>query len=156
MLEIHVPGFAELKLQHAVFDYNGTLAVDGLLIKDVAVQLNSLSKQLQIHIITGDTFATVKKEVAGINCQLTILPPENQAQAKVNYLRQLNSQEVVAFGNGRNDQLMLKEAAVGIAILGDEGAAAETMMAADIVVSNIFTAVNLIQYPRRLVASLRF
>lgn len=156
MLEIHIPGFGDLKLQHAVFDYNGTLAVDGLLKKAIISELNNLAKQLKIHIITGDTFATVKEEVANINCQLTILSAENQAQAKVNYLAQLNPEAVIAIGNGRNDQLMLKQAKVGIVILGDEGAAVESLVAADLVVSDISKAINLLLHPRRLVASLRY
>lgn len=155
MLEFTIPGFAILKLEHALIDFNGTLAIDGLLIKGIASQLTELAKHLQLHVITGDSFGTAQNELAGLPCQLTILPSENQAIAKANYLRQLNPKQTVAIGNGRNDQQMLREATVGIAVLGDEGAASEAMTAADIVTPDIFGALNLLLHPSRLIATLR-
>lgn len=72
MLEIIIPGFADLNLRYALIDYNGTLAVDGKLIDGIAEPLNALSEHLEIHIITGDGFGTAKAELIGINCILTI------------------------------------------------------------------------------------
>lgn len=155
MLEISIPGFRELKLMHAVFDYNGTLAVEGKLIMGIASQLTLLSSQLNIHIITGDTYGSASNELAGLNCQLTVLPSQQQANAKVEYVRQLDPQITVTIGNGRNDQKMLKKAILGIAVIGMEGASTEALMAADIVVPNIFNAIELLQEPRRLIATLR-
>jgi len=31
MLDVDIPGFARLQLKHLVLDFNGTLAVDGIL-----------------------------------------------------------------------------------------------------------------------------
>ncbi len=155
MLEINIPGFENLQISHLILDYNGTLALDGSLITGVMPLLNELAKKVQIHILTGDTFGTVKHELAGINGKLTILPPQDQAVGKQNYLRGLHSKETVAIGNGQNDEYMLKEASLGIAILGKEGTAIATILAADIVVSDIFTALHLLQYPKRLLATLR-
>ena len=50
---------------------------------------------------------------------------------------------------------MLAAAAIGIAVLGDEGLAVATLLKADIVAANIFDALNLLEYPTRLVATLR-
>ena len=36
MIEIDIPGYKTLHLEHLVLDYNGTLAVDGVLIDGVA------------------------------------------------------------------------------------------------------------------------
>lgn len=157
MLHIDIPGFGNLEISHLLLDYNGTLAVEGHLIKRVASELMTMIEefQLQIHIITGDTFGTAKEELADLDCHLTILPSVNQAAAKVNYLHQLQSEKVIAIGNGKNDKQMLKEAAIGIAIVGEEGAASETVMAADIVVSNILHAFELLKNPQRLIATLR-
>lgn len=66
-----------------------------------------------------------------------------------------SSDTVVAIGNGRNDRLMLEQAAIGIAVLGQEGTAVEALMAADVIVADIFTALDLLQIPLRLVATLR-
>jgi len=62
---------------------------------------------------------------------------------------------VVAIGNGANDAAMLQEAALGIAVLGPEGLAAEALLAADVVVASIEDALDLLLRPHRLVATLR-
>lgn len=155
MLQINIPGFSALKLNYALIDYNGTLAIDGKLLEDITPTLNALSKHLEVHIITGDSFGTAKTELAGIKCTLTILPSENQAIAKQKYLQQLNPNETVAIGNGRNDSYILKESALGIVILSHEGAAIDSIMSANLMVPSIFQALDLLHHPRRLIATLR-
>jgi len=58
-------------------------------------------------------------------------------------------------GNGRNDRLMLQEAALGIAVIQTDGAAKEAVLAADVVVTGILDALALLLYPLRLTATLR-
>ncbi len=60
----------------------------------------------------------------------------------------------MAIGNGNNDQLILKEAALGIAVMGDEGMSVSTLESADIVVKNISHALDLFLKPKRLIATL--
>ncbi|MDO9349185.1 MAG: HAD hydrolase family protein, partial [Anaerolineales bacterium] len=62
---------------------------------------------------------------------------------------------VVAIGQGANDAEMLKAAALGICVMSAEGAAVETLTAADLVTADIFTALELLYKPLRIVASLR-
>jgi soluble P-type ATPase len=62
---------------------------------------------------------------------------------------------VVAIGNGANDAAMLSTAALGIAVLGPEGTARESIEAADVVVTSIEIGLDLLLNPRRLVATLR-
>jgi soluble P-type ATPase len=50
---------------------------------------------------------------------------------------------------------MLQAAALGIAVLGPEGLAAEAWQAADVVMASIHDALDLLLHPRRLVATLR-
>jgi soluble P-type ATPase len=50
---------------------------------------------------------------------------------------------------------MLKEAALGICVMSQEAAAVETLLAADLVVPDIFAALDLLEKPLRIVASLR-
>lgn len=155
MIEITVPGFKRLQLNHLVLDYNGTLARDGKLLEGVRERLNALSSQVQIHVLTADTFGNVKSELSEISCRLFILPPGNQEIGKLEYVQQLNPATTVCIGNGRNDRLMLKEAALGIAVMLEEGAAVETVMAADVVSRHISDALDLLTHPGRLVATLR-
>ena len=58
-------------------------------------------------------------------------------------------------GNGRNDRLMLQTAALGVAVCQAEGAAVPTMLAADVMGSDIQDALDLLIHPLRLVATLR-
>ena len=61
----------------------------------------------------------------------------------------------MAIGNGANDELMLVEAAVGIAVLEEEGLACEVIVAADVLVRDAAAALDLLINPIRLVATLR-
>lgn len=70
-------------------------------------------------------------------------------------MNSLDLEKTVAMGNGNNDQLILKEAALGIAILGDEGISVTALKQADIMVKNISDALDLLLKPKRLMATLR-
>ena len=155
MIEIEIPGFRVLRLSRLALDYNGTLAVNGNLITGVRPRFSQLAGSLSVHVITADTFGKAASALDGIDCQLVILPPGNQAAAKANFIRQLGEQATIAVGNGRNDRLMLEQAALGIAVLGEEGTAAAAILAADLVVQDVFSALDLFRNPRRLVATLR-
>ncbi len=155
MIEVTIPGYKKLQLKHLVLDYNGTLAVDGELLPGVKDALRGLAKELQIHILTADTFGKVRSRVEDVPCELSILPLENQDTGKLDYVKGLGAQHTVCIGNGRNDRLMLKEAALGIAVILEEGAALETLVSADIVCTNILSALELLTHPLRLTATLR-
>lgn len=155
MLEVTIPGYRTLILSFLVLDYNGTIACDGQLIPGVRERLEELSKSVSIHILTADTFGSVQKEMTGIPCEVVVIGRENQTQAKVEYARQLGLQKTVSVGNGRNDALMLKEAALGIAVIQEEGGAVETLLSADIAIRSILDALDLLLHPLRLTATLR-
>ena len=78
-----------------------------------------------------------------------------EQEQKAALINQLGSEHVVAIGNGANDTDMLKAAAIGIAVLGPEGLCAETLLAADVVVTSITDALDLLLVPKRLIATLR-
>ncbi len=156
MFEIEIPGHEQpLRLSHLVLDYNGTIACDGLLISGVRDRLESLSSSLEIHILTADTFGTVREALSGIPCRFSIIPREDQAQAKLSYVERLGLDRSVCIGNGRNDRLMLERAALGAAVMQTEGVAIEAVLAADVVVVDILDALDLLLHPLRLTATLR-
>ena len=156
MIRLNVPGYNELSLRHVVLDYNGTLARDGRLLDGVSNSLSKVGECLELHVVTADTFGLVKSGMKGIRCRLSVLTQESQAEAKRQYVRNLCSSQTVAIGNGRNDQLMIKEAALGIVVLEREGAAIGTILAADIVCGSALDALELLLNPKRLVATLRY
>lgn len=155
MLSIQIPGFGSLTLEHLVLDYNGTLAVDGVLIPGVAEALNALSDQLIVHVITADTFGLAAKGLRAVNCKLTVLDKGRQDQAKADFVNRLGADRTVSIGNGRNDALMLSAASLGIAVILGEGASAVSLHAADIVCTDIVRALELLMHPLRLTATLR-
>ncbi|HOV87038.1 MAG TPA: ATPase P [Syntrophobacteraceae bacterium] len=156
MLEIHIPGDDRpMNLSHLVLDYNGTVACDGRLISGVRERLETLSAGLEIHILTADTFGSVHEALAGIPCRLSIIPRQEQAQAKLRYVERLGPNSCVCVGNGRNDERMLREAVLGIAVVQTEGAAVTAVLAADVVTSGILDALDLLLHPLRLMATLR-
>jgi len=155
MISIDIPGFRKLELEHLVSDYNGTLAFDGKLLPGVAEALSSLASSIDVHVITADTFGLAEAQLAGLPVKLAITPPESQAEAKLQLVSELGADTVVAIGNGRNDRKMLGAAALGIALIQREGAAAETLASAKVVSTSVLDALDLLRNPRRLVATLR-
>lgn len=155
MLAVSIPGFADLALTELVCDFNGTLARDGRLLPGVAEALVELSASLRIHVITADTFGSVAAELAGLPVSLTVIPPGGQAAAKRAFVEGLGAASVAALGNGRNDGEMLAAAALGIAVLGGEGAAARTVASAQVVAAGALDALDLLRRPQRLIATLR-
>ncbi len=155
MLPISIPQFGEFEFEHLVLDYNGTLAVDGTLIDGVASRLNMLADSLEIHVVTADTFGRARENLADVRCSLAILPPGAQDTAKMETVAALGAERTITIGNGRNDALMLKAAGLGIAVLQKEGASVVTLLTADVVVSSILDALDLLTNPLRLKATLR-
>lgn len=155
MPEIDIPGFARLQLDHLVSDYNGTLALEGHLVLGAREALIALAADFQIHVITADTYGLAHRYLAGLPVKLTIIPSEGQAETKLEYVRHLGADRVVAVGNGRNDRLMLEAAALGIALIQKEGAATAAIRNADVVTTSVLEALDLLLQPDRLIATLR-
>lgn len=155
MIDIAIPGRAPFQLEYAVFDYNGTLALDGHPLPNLRDALFALSERIHIHVITGDTFGRAKMSLSGYPCEVIILEELDQAAAKLRHIEQLGAARCVAIGNGRNDRQMLRNSVLGIAVMQGESLATEALLSADLVAPDILTAVGLLLEPLRLVATLR-
>ncbi|HEX6484101.1 MAG TPA: HAD hydrolase family protein [Ktedonobacteraceae bacterium] len=152
MIHIDIPQRGSFELRHAVFDINGTLAIDGVPLVGVADRLETLSGHLSIHLLTAGThgnLADIEKELGHP------LQSISTGEDKVNYVKKLGPDGVVAIGNGANDAGMLQLAAIGIAVLAGEGVAASALRAADVLVTSPIHAIELLLLPKRLVATLR-
>lgn len=155
MIELSIPGRGSLRLQHLVTDVNGTLAVDGILIEGLAERIASLRDRLSVHLLTADTHGHQGIIDQQLNLVATRLTPGNEQEQKRAYVEQLGPEVVVAIGQGANDAAMLKAAALGICMMSREGAAVETLLAADIVMPDISSVFDLLERPLRVVATLR-
>jgi P-type E1-E2 ATPase len=155
MIEVDVPGFKTVRLQHLVLDVNGTIAKDGNLIEGVAELLGELRNKIHVHLVTADTHGRQETIDRRLQLAATIIPPKNQRQAKLDYVERLGPEGVAAVGNGANDAAMLETAELGILVVGPEGAAVESLVKAKVVVTDIRTALELLLFPKRLIATLR-
>ncbi len=154
-MEINIPGLEALRLTHLVLDFNGTLARDGQVLEGVRERLENLARELEIHVLTADTFGTVQEAMAGITCRTIVVPGTAQAESKAKYVHEIRRDGVVAIGNGRNDRLMLQNAKLGIAVMQEEGVSPQVLLAADVAVPDINCALDLLLHPLRLIATLR-
>jgi soluble P-type ATPase len=156
MFELDIPGFGHVKLRYLVSDFTGTLSVDGKLSPGVREQLNRIAEFLKVHVLTADTFGMARAELQGVPCEIHILEGERHDIQKEKFVQTLGSEEVVAFGNGKNDRKMLGAAKIGIAVCLAEGCAADAAKSADILVTSARDALDLLLNDRRLKATLRF
>ncbi len=155
MIKIDIPGAKELNLTKLVLDFNGTLALDGNILSGVKEIIALLSNNLEIHVLTSDTFGTVQRQCTTLPVHVKILETNKHVTEKADYIYQLGKEQVVAIGNGANDLLMLQEAALSILVIGSEGSSVKSLQAADIVVNNISDAFALLINPQRVIATLR-
>jgi soluble P-type ATPase len=152
MIRIEIPQKGTIELQHAVFDINGTLAIDGEPIPGVVDRLKVLAEHLSLHAMTAGTHGNIAEleQVLGLPLQII-----RTGEEKTRYVQQLGPASVIAFGNGVNDVGMLRLAAIGVAVLAAEGVATGALQAADVLAFGPVDAVDLVLKPKRLVATLR-
>jgi len=155
MIELNIPGYDIIQLEHLVCDINGSLAVDGLLLDGVARTIKNLRDRLEIHLLTADTHHQQEIIERQLNLQAVRIHPGDEIGQKARYVEQLGATRVAAIGQGANDAGMLKAARLGICVFSPEGSAVETLLAADLVAPDIHSALELLEKPLRLVASLR-
>ena len=152
---IEISGWGSLDIENIVIDLNGTVATDGRIPPDVKEKIRSLSDLVKVYIVTADTQGKANEETSGMKVELIKVPEESSKMGKFEFLKTLNLELTVAIGNGNNDQIILKEAALGIAVLADEGVAVTALKSADIVVKSIHDALDLFLKPKRLIATLK-
>ncbi|MBN2333387.1 MAG: hypothetical protein JXO49_05060 [Deltaproteobacteria bacterium] len=155
MIKVAIPGRREISLAGVVFDMNGTLTVDGRLGAHERQLIISLASQLDIWVLTADTFGTATAVFADLPVRLGKLSSRTGFLEKKKFLESRGSRTHAAVGNGYNDHLMLKQAVLGICVLGPEGAHPLSLAHADLVVPSTVDAIELFLSPQRLVAGLR-
>jgi len=155
MIELNIPGRGLIQLKHLVCDVNGTLAVDGQLLDGVKQRLSSLGDRLSVHLLTADTHGKQDIIDQQLGFKAIHILPGNEAEQKENYVQKLGAGTIVAIGQGANDAGMLRIAALGMCVLSPEGTSLETLLAADLVAANIYEALDILEKPLRIVATLR-
>lgn len=154
MIEISYHGDKKRNIEHMVIDFNGTLAVDGKLVPGVKKKLAELRKMVKIVVLTGDTYGTVEKQMAGTGVDTLRFIKGEAGREKQEYVIGINPEMTAAIGNGYNDLQMSEAAGISVAVIGDEGCYGKLIEKADIVVLDIHKALDLFLYPTRIKATL--
>ncbi|GAA0745028.1 HAD family hydrolase [Clostridium oceanicum] len=155
MICVDIPGWDTLNIENIVFDYNGTVAVDGILTEKVKENLKKLSETLKIYIITADTYGNVRREAEGLPLAIETFSKGNATAYKKEFVEKLGSKKTVAVGNGKNDLEMFKKAVLSICVLGEEGCFSKSLIESDIVVKNIESVFAMFKNKNRIKATLR-
>jgi P-type E1-E2 ATPase len=152
VLVIRIPEGPTLELEHLVLDVNGTLTDRGELLDGVTERLERLRAVLELHLVSGDTFETLD----AVADELGLTPRRvTRGEEKAEIVRELGSERCAVIGNGSNDVAALELAALGVAVVGGEGASAAAVRAADLVCRSVLDALDLLLDPRAIGATLR-
>ncbi len=155
MLTYKIPGREDIEIQSIVFDYNGTIAVDGKLINGVEELINKLSEDVNIYILTADTYGTVEKECRNINGKILTFPKEDAGKSKRDIVKKIGGHKTICLGNGFNDIPMFEAAALSIAIIEGEGVSGKLLTKADIVARSIIEGLTILLNKNMIKATLR-
>jgi P-type E1-E2 ATPase len=155
MISISIPGWGDLDIEYLVVDYNGTCAFDGKMKEGAREMLKRISRYIKVFIVTSDSYGTIDSESNTIDFSVIKVSKEESGKDKGKIIRELGPEKVVAIGNGANDAIMLREAALGIGVIGEEGASPAILKEADVVVRDIIDGLSIVLHPERLLATLR-
>lgn len=153
-MKIHIPGHGDIEIHHLVLDFNGTIALDGVLLPNVRERLIQLSKWIKIYVLTADSNGSASGECEGLPVDVHVIGKEDQREQKRRFVQNIGP-SVTVFGNGVNDEFMFREANLSIAVIGKEGCATATLMASHIVVHDIIDGLDLLLKHHRLIPTLR-
>jgi len=158
LFNVLIPGYGKIQIRNIVFDLNGTISFGGYIVEGLKSLIKELKDKydLDFYILSADT----RKNLHQISNELNINPVklagiERESIEKANFINRLGKKNTIAFGNGRNDQKMLKEAEIGILVLGNEGISGEAIQFADIIVTSPLIGLSLFLDPKKLIATLR-
>jgi P-type E1-E2 ATPase len=151
-LTVDIPGSEPLRLDHLILDVNGTLTDRAELIDGVEERVRRLREALDVKLVSADTCGNLDAiaETLGLDAERISRGEEKRA-----HIERLGAERCAAIGNGANDELMLRVARLGIAVVGREGASATTLRAADIVCGSIVDALDLLLDKNALASTLR-
>lgn len=154
MIRFDIPGFDPIDITHVLLDYNGTIAVDGIMPPKVADLISLVSENAEVVVLTADTHGTVRQQCADLDVRVETFPRAGAAEFKTKFAHALEG-GVACLGNGRNDIGMFDESDLSIAVIDVEGACGKLLPHADIVVRSMEEGLQLLLNRDRVRATLR-
>jgi soluble P-type ATPase len=157
MKEFIIPNYGKITIKNIIFDINGTIQFNGQISDDLVKKIEELKKVYKIYLVSADTRGNLKELAEKLNVSyIKINPVENsEAEEKNRELIRLGKDVTVAIGNGNNDALMLKNAILGITILGSEGATIKSILNSEVIVPDPISAINLLLDEKIMIGTLR-
>lgn len=155
MISIKNPGMEPLEIHNLVLDFNGTIATDGHIIPGLQEKIAAIEAQgVQVCCLTADSHGTATPQCETIGIAIKRFPLAQAGPEKAAIVQRLEG-DTMAVGNGLNDIPMLDAAKMAVAVIGQEGCSARLISHADIVVTSIFDALDLLLKPTRTKGLLR-
>ena len=160
MKEISIPNYGTIYLKNVLLDMNGTMQFDGVISKEIKDKIRILKDIYNVYLISADTRGNLKEiaqelKISFIKIESKGSNIKSEAELKYLELLKLGKETTVAIGNGNNDSLMLKNAALGIVIIGKEGATVNSILFADVAFPDPISAINFLLDDKKIIATLR-
>ena len=143
-LRLEIPGERAIAIDHLLLDVNGTLTDRDRLIDGVAERLSRLRDQLDLHLLSADTFGTLEELGRRLRVETRRV---SRGREKRELVERLGQDRCAAIGNGRNDAAMLATVRLGIVVIGPEGASGVAVADADAVFVSIVAALDFLLEP---------
>jgi soluble P-type ATPase len=151
-LRLEIPSQAVVTIDHLLLDVNGTLTHRGQLLDGVPERLSQLREAVEVHLLSADTFGTLDELATEVGVKATRVQHGSEKRAMA---IELGADRCAAVGNGRNDVEMLSVVKLALAVVGAEGAASATLVAADAVFTSVVDALDLLLEPSVAASTLR-
>lgn len=154
MILIERPGQEALQIDHLLIDFEGTLAMDRRVHPKAKDKINLLSKRLKIYIFAKEEKERVEEVLRRVRAEIVFLNQGDSSKQKLEFLNSLGGFRTAVIGNGVDDLPMLKEAALGMVILGKEGTSGALIQVANLIFTNVIDALDFLLKPLRQRATL--
>jgi soluble P-type ATPase len=154
MIHLQRSGQEPLEIDFILIDFEGTLASNGRVHPKAKDKLNLLAKRAKIYILTKEKKEDVEEVLRKVNAEIVYLTEGESSKMKLDLLRQLGATRTVAIGSGADDGAMIKEAVLGLCVIGKEGASSEAVKNADVVLTDILNTLDFLLKPLRQRATL--
>ncbi len=115
VIGITIPGRGNYAIEHLILDLNGTIALDGGIIRGVRERLAKLGRKLDVVVVTADTKGNAEALLRDLPVTVRKVKEGQEDNQKLEAVVQSGRDKTVSIGNGSNDASMLKESALGFA-----------------------------------------
>jgi soluble P-type ATPase len=154
MILIERPGQEPLEIEYLLIDFEGTLAMDRRVHPKAKDKINLLSKRLKIYIFAKEEKERVEEVLKRVKAEIVFLNRGEASKQKLELIQRLGAFRTAVIGNGIDDLSIMKEAALGMVILGKEGTSGVLIQIANLVFTDVIDALDFLLKPLRQRATL--